>query len=100
MIRGTTPTHIFNIPLAASEIKEIKITYSQNGSVVLSKKKGDCEIIDNVVTVTLSQEDTFKFNSAMHVKIQMRVMTNTGCVMGSKTMTVSVDDCLDSEVLI
>ena len=37
MIRGTTTKHIFNIPLEASDIKEVKIAYSQNGKIVLSK---------------------------------------------------------------
>lgn len=99
MIRGTTTTHIFNIPLEASDIKNVKITYSQNGNIVFYKKKSDCVISDNTIAVTLSQEDTFKLASSAHVKIQLRILTDKNFVMSSKIMTVEVGDCLDNEVL-
>lgn len=99
MIRGSTVTHIFNIPLEASDIKNVKVTYSQDDAIVLYKKKKDCVISDNTIAVTLSQEDTFKFNSSKHVKIQLRILTDKNYVMSSKPMTVSVEACLDEEVL-
>lgn len=99
MIRGTTTTHIFNVPLEASDIKNVKITYSQNGNIVFYKKKSDCVISDNTIAVTLSQEDTFKLVSSAHVKIQLRILTDKNFVMSSKIMTVGVGDCLDNEVL-
>lgn len=99
MIRGTTTTHIFNIPLEASDIKDIKVTYSQGGTIILTKKKKDCKIADNTIAVPLSQEDTFKLDSSQHVKIQLRILTDKDRVMSSKVMTLSVGACLDSEVL-
>ena len=40
MIRGTTPTHVFNkLPILSSEIKEIWITYLQGGKEILTKDK-------------------------------------------------------------
>lgn len=99
MIRGTTTKHIFNIPLEASDIKEVKITYSQNGKIVLSKKKNECTIGDNTIVVALSQEDTFKFDSSTHVNIQVRILTDKGSVFSSKIMSVGVGACLDDEVL-
>lgn len=99
MIRGSTVTHIFNIPLEANDIKELKITYAQGENIVFYKKKNDCTIADNTIALTLTQEDTFKLDSSQHVKIQLRVLTDKGVVMSSKVMTRSVEACLDSEVL-
>lgn len=99
MIRGTTTTHIFNIPLEASDIKDVKVTYSQGNEIVITKKKKDCTIEDNTIAIALSQEDTFKFDSSQHVKIQLRVLTDKDHVMSSKVMTISVGACLDDEVL-
>ena len=99
MVRGTTVKHIFNIPLEASDIKEVKVTYAQGDNIVLSKKKSDCTIKDNTIVVVLSQADTFKFDSSQHVKIQLRILTDKDYVFSSKIMTVSVGACLDNEVL-
>lgn len=52
----------------------------------------------STVSLTLSQEDTFKFNQAMTVSIQARILKN-GIVMTSDITTVPVYRCLDSEVL-
>ena len=99
MIRGTTTEHAFTIPIATSDIKEVKVTYTQGNSIVLSKKKNECELTDNTIVVSLSQEDTFKFDSSNHVKIQVRILTNTGQTLSSNIMTIGVGACLDNEVL-
>lgn len=100
MIRGSTVTHIFNVPLEANKIKDLKITYSQGGSIVLFRKKINCTVTDNTITVTLLQEDTFKFDSSKNVNIQLRILTNEGLVLSSKVLTIGIGACLDSEVLI
>ena len=35
MIRGTTPTHIFKLPIDTSTIRQLRITYVQYGKTVL-----------------------------------------------------------------
>lgn len=100
MIRGTTVTHTFNVDLKASEIKELKVTYSQGGRIVLFRKLADCEVTDNTIVVKLLQEDTFKFDSSKHVNIQIRVLTNDDQVSSTPILTVSVGACLDNEVLV
>lgn len=99
MIRGSTVTHIFNIPLEANDIKELKITYAQGDNIVFFKKKNECTVADNTIAVTLTQNDTFKLDSSQHVKIQLRILTDKDVVMSSKVITRSVDACLDNEVL-
>lgn len=99
MIRGTTPTHIFNIPLDASLIKDVKITYVQGGEIVLERRAKDCEINGSTVTVQLTQEETFKFNCNKKVYFQVRVLTTGGEVVASRVISADVDMCLDNEVL-
>ena len=41
MIRGTTPTHIFNIPFDTSLVDEVKITYAQEDEIILIKGTAD-----------------------------------------------------------
>ena len=63
MIRGTTPTHTFNIPFDTSMVKEVKILYAQDVVKILEKKNGDCVLAGQSISVTLTQEDTFLFDN-------------------------------------
>ena len=100
MIRGTTPTHTFKkIPVMASDIKAIKITYKQGEEVVLTKRKADCTIEDGIISTKLTQEDTFLFKDGELVEIQLRILDKTENVTGTFVKRVSVEECLDDEVL-
>ncbi len=99
MIVGTTPTHIFNVPLLALEIAEVRILYSQNDILLVTKTTTDCTIQDNQISVTLTQEDTFLFNAKEPVEIQIRVLTPSGDVLNSIPKRVGVTKCLENEVI-
>ena len=99
MIRGTTPTHTFNLPLDASLIKEVKVTYAQGGAVILERRAADCEIQGSTVTIRLTQEDTFKFDCSKKVYIQVRALLTSGECISSRILMTSVESCLDNEVL-
>ena len=99
MIRGTTPTHTFILPFDTSLVDEIKITYAQRDEIVLCKNTADCLFEQSRVTVTLSQEDTFKFDCRTQVQIQMRILTVNGEALASLITTLDVAKCLDDEVL-
>lgn len=99
MIRGTTPTHIFNIPFDTSLVDEVKITYAQDDEIVLIKGTSDCVLDTNTVKVTLSQEDTFLFDHKKKVQVQLRLLTKSGEVLASIVENVGVSKCLDNEVL-
>jgi hypothetical protein len=99
MIRGTTPTHEFNIPFNTSVIKEVKITYAQNNEAVVEKKTSDCKLVDQTISVTLTQEDTFKFDCKKPVEIQVRILTFNGDALSTVPQIVGVCKCLDNEVL-
>lgn len=100
MNKGTTPTHTFNITIDTSLIKEIKITYSQNGEEVLVKRTQDCTIEKNKIITHLSQEDTFLFNSDDAVSIQVRILTTANEALTSQIMKIKAEVCLDKEVLV
>jgi hypothetical protein len=99
MIRGTTPTHTFNLPLDVSLIKEIKIIYAQSDIQLFCKRKSDCVLEGTTVKTTLSQEETFKFDCKKMVQIQIRALTTDGRAPATEVILVPVDKCLDDEVL-
>ena len=99
MGRGTTKTHTFKLPFEAKLIKKTRVVYSQNGDVIIKKTENDVQIDGNVVTVKLSQEDTFTFSSKSPVEIQLRVLFTNGDVKNSDIIKTSVARCLDDEVI-
>lgn len=99
MRKGTTPTHIFELPFDSSDVSKIKITYQQNNSTILTKRDGDLKLEGNTVSTTLTQEETFLFDHTRTVYIQVRVLNKDGIALTSEIMAVGVDKCLDDEVL-
>lgn len=99
MIVGTTPTHTFNIPFDTSLISKVRVVYSQNDKKVLTKTEEDCILENKTVSVTLTQSDTFKFDHKSPVEIQLRLLTNTGIVLGSVPKKIGVTKCLETEVI-
>ena len=100
MYRGTTPKHIFQVPIDTSLINKVKITYCQKDREILVKRTEDCTIEDGVISTRLSQEDTFKFECNLYVTIQVRILTTSGDVLTSEPIMASVGKCLDDEVLV
>lgn len=99
MRKGTTPTHEFVLPFSTDVISAVEITYAQSNTVILIKTKEDCVLKDNTVSVTLSQEDTFRFGNNMIVDVQVRVLTTGGDVLASGVYSVACERCLSNEVL-
>ena len=104
MILGTTPTHIFNVPIDTSTISDLRIVYGQNDEAILTKKLEDCTLEPKAIRVRLSQEDTYKFQVKRkyitnHIQVQLRILTTSGDVISSKVMPISIEKCLDNEVL-
>ena len=99
MIRATTPTHRFTLPFDYTQyVKKILITYSQRGAIVLEKNENDVQIDGNIVSYTLTQEETKLFSNG-DVRIQVRVLTNNDDALASETVTVHIDNVLNDEVL-
>lgn len=99
MIRGTTPTHYFNLPFDTSNIDKVKVIYAQDDKIILTKETESCTCENNVIKVCLSQAETLMFDCKKAVQIQIRVLTNGGDALASTIKLVDVGKCLESEIL-
>lgn len=99
MIKGTTPTHTFSIPVEADMVKEAMIIYAQDDNEVFRKETAECEMNGKTISVTLSQEETLMFNHARNVQIQIRLLTIEGAALASHIIVVSVGKVLCEEVI-
>lgn len=100
MIRGTTPTHIFKLPLETRELKEVRISYAQDNRIIVEKAACDCILEGDTITVTLKQEDTLKFSSRDVVMVQVKVLTTSGNVLASNAIKIRAGEILNEEVLV
>ena len=100
MIRGTTPTHIFQLPFEAGTLDEVRVSYAQANKVIVEKVTKDCTLKENMITVKLTQEETLKFSTMRNVDIQLKVKTNDGTVLATSIMRESVENVLNEEVLV
>lgn len=100
MIRGTTPTHCFNMNIDSSRISSIMVIYAQSGTELFHKTKKDGTLEEGVFRVRLTQEETLKLDSERDVEIQVRVLTTDGTALASRVYVVDVGQCLNSEVLV
>lgn len=57
---GTTPTYTFRLPFSADTCKKVKVTFRQSNKVVL-EKSDECILEGDVIKVSLTQDETFKF---------------------------------------
>lgn len=101
MIRGSTPTHTFELPFDVKYIKDGRISYMQDGAVVLEKQIDDCTLEGQVITVKLTQEETLLFNCFKgYVYIQIKLLTQNGEVIYSDDeIKEEVERCFNEEVL-
>lgn len=99
MIQGTTPTHKFHLPFNADNIKKVRISYEQNGKIVLTKEMKDCEQDGECLMTTLTQEETLKFDANVNVRIQLHVLNGNDNAIASKPISVPVYVLLDKRVI-
>lgn len=100
MIRGTTPTHYFGIPISKERVKNIRVTYRQDNRNIIDKGMDSVEIIGNNVKVHLSQQETFAFTAGIKAKVQLRVLSTEGVLFGNrKPVSIDVYESFNREVL-
>lgn len=99
MMQGSTPTHIFRLPLDTDLIQSLRITYAQNEKPILIKHKDDCVLNGNSVSVKLTQDDTLLFRAKLDAQIQIHILTTEGDSIPSFVKRVPVRLLLEREVL-
>ena len=100
MIRGTTPTHSFGIPISEKDVRNIKVTYKQDGRIVVEKGLNDVVITGSTVKVTLSQQETLRFMPGIKAKVDIGVLSANGKRLGNeRSIYIKVKDGNNNEVL-
>lgn len=99
MIRGTTPT----ITITAAGLSEISIdraylTIKQKSNVI-EKELEDMAIDGDVLTVTLSQEETLSFTAESTAELQLRVLSRGGTAYASQIISTPVGRILKDGVI-
>lgn len=99
MIRGTTPT----ITITAAGLSEISVdkailTIKQPGAEI-EKTTPEISIASDVLTVTLSQEDTLSFTAGADVELQLRVLSQGGTAYASQIIKLPVGRILKDGVI-
>ena len=102
--RGTTPTHIFNLPdgLFMKDIEDISIAYRQKNKTVLIKHLKDCHFLpgfdsNTQFALVLSQEDTLLFDPYIkRVEVQLKAETIGSDVIPIGEYSFRLNDCYDT----
>lgn len=102
MVRGTTPTLVFNLPFNVSVLKTLYITfkYFKDGqSKSLEKTLDDCQVSEKSIAVTFTQAETLDFPISGTMQIQLRAVTTNSTAIASKIYSVSVDRILKEGII-
>ena len=99
MRKGTTPTFTFTLPFDTAIVAKAKVIFEYDNEQQLTKTAGADNFSGNTIIVQLTQEETFLFRCNSRIKVQLRVLTNSGDALVSDVYTVFVEECLDNEVL-
>lgn len=96
---GTTPTHKFLLSCGVDNIKAAEVVYCQHDRVVLRKMTEDFVMSDNVLSLKLSQNDTFSFCPDETIELQLRVRLNDDTVPPPLTFRIKPKKCYSREVI-
>lgn len=98
-MRGTTPTHVFKLPFDVGDIKSVMVIYAQNDKEILRKNTDECTLLGNNIAVMLTQQDTLQFDHKYRAQVQVRCLKTDGTALASRVRKVTVEQCLNDEVL-
>lgn len=102
MIKGTTPTLHFNLPIETNLIKaaEIVLQYVDNAkTVTIERKMEDCNVGEKSIAAVLTQEETLALPAPALAKVQIRVKTEDDLVLASPVFDVTVKELLKESVI-
>lgn len=102
MIKGTTPTLHFNLPIETANIKaaEIVLQYVDNAkTVTIERAMEDCLVGEKSIAAVLSQEETLALPAPAIAKVQLRVLTVDDMVFATLPYEVIVKELLKESVI-
>ena len=71
----------------------------QDNTIVLDKTFDDCEAVENMLIVNLTQEETLKLKAGKVVEMQIRVRTISGDALASNIIRVNAERILRDGVI-
>lgn len=99
MRRGTTPTLQITVTgLSKIEIQILHLILEQQG-VVIKKTEQDVSIDGEVISATLTQEETLSLTAGMDIAMQLRVLSEGGTAYASSIVTIPVREILEDGVI-
>lgn len=99
MMRGTTPTLKFKLPVDAEWLDVLYITFQEEGKTIFEKKLEDCEKHGEYVHLRLTQEDTLKFSNDVVVDIQLRGRTKSNDAIACRVIHTCAERILKEGVI-
>ena len=102
MIRGTTPTLLFNLPFSAELVKSAEITIKYVDGlkkVLIVKRLEDCEVGETSIGTRLTQEETLQFPAPATALVQLRVLTTDDIALATEAYKVTVKKLLSGDVI-
>lgn len=108
MIRGTNQPFQFRVPYDLSEIKEVRIIFWQadnegtkNCALPLIKTKDMCALDNSnrTINVTLNQIETLAFKTDSKAYVQLRAITTSGFVFGTRATPITVYPIKDETIM-
>lgn len=102
MIRGTTPTHYFDIKdegVDKSVISKVNVLYGQDDKLLFKKKTSDCVVEDKTITTKLTRDESLMFDHTKPAQVQLLVETLGGETLETIVEEIGVDKLLDDGVV-
>ena len=98
MIRATTPTFVFEVPVDPTSASDIKVMFSQYGSLLVEKGIGDCVLdgTQQTISLILTQAETKLFAEGV-AEIQVALKQNS-LVLASQATRICVHKILDDTI--
>lgn len=95
MYRGTTPTLTFRLPIDTGSITALSLAVAQAGQVKIEKALSDVLLDGNVVSCTLTKEETLSLSAGAGREAQVQLRVGVGAQrMASQVFTVPVERIL------
>ena len=99
IVRGTTPTHDFELPYTKELVKDVRVSYVQNNQEIITKTLDECRLVGNVLSTDLTQEETFLFVPRWRVEIEIKIqLFDKRVVRSEEAIELRVVDTVNKEV--
>lgn len=95
---GTTPTIELQLNIALDAIESLIISFKQGSKLAIEKNMSACKKNGNVLSLTLSQEDTLKFKPG-RIQAQVKVKTKGNNVLASPVYVMDAKGVINTEVM-